>query len=553
MSMPAVNALFDGFCQTCEQVAATTKKLEKAALLRAYLAALADEDLVRAARYLAGAPFPQADQRVLNVGGAVIREVVLGLAGAELAAWRELGVRLGDAGDVAFALLEGRGPAEASLTLAEVAAAFDALAEARGPSKKAPLLRALLARATPREARYLIKIIVGDLRIGLQEGLLEDALARAAALPVAAVQWANMLLGDIGETALLARHGRLAEARMRLFHPLKFMLASPIQQPEEIRRSIPGEFFVEDKYDGIRGQIHKQGERIAIFSRTLDEIAASYPELPDAIRALPGSFILDGEIIAARDGRILPFKDLQARLGRKSVSAELLARTPVIFVSYDLLYQDGEVLLELPLRARRARLEQLLAQGGSSAAQRLGPSLLTACGAVEEIEPLFAAARARNNEGLMVKDPASAYKPGRRGREWLKVKKALATLDVVVTAAEWGHGKRRHVLSDYTFAVRASEDDPTLLNVGKAYSGLTDAEIAQLTEWFKAHTIQDFGRVRLVEPQIVLEVAFDVVQESKRHKSGYALRFPRIIRIRDDKPASEVDTLDAVRRLAAPP
>ncbi len=150
----------------------------------------------------------------------------------------------------------------------------------------------------------------------------------------------------------------------------------------------------------------------------------------------------------------------------------------------------------------------------------------------------------------MVKDPASGYKPGRRGKEWLKVKRALATLDVVVTAVEVGYGRRRNVLSDYTFAVRASEDDPTLLNVGKAYSGLTDAEIAALTEWFKAHTIQDFGRARLVEPQIILEVAFDVVQPSARHKSGYALRFPRIVRIRDDKPVEEIDTLETVRRLA---
>ena len=180
------------------------------------------------------------------------------------------------------------------------------------------------------------------------------------------------------------------------------------------------------------------------------------------------------------------------------------------------------------------------------------PSLLVKCDDLTEIDPLFDAARARGNEGLMVKDPASAYKPGRRGREWLKVKKALATLDVVVTAVEVGYGKRRNVLSDYTFAVRAGPDDPTLLNIGKAYSGLTDAEIAALTEWFKAHTIKDFGRARLVEPQIVLEVAFDIVQPSARHKSGYALRFPRIVRIRDDKPVDEIDTLETVRKLAAP-
>jgi DNA ligase-1 len=448
---------------------------------------------------------------------------------------------------------------------------FTALVEARGPTRKRPLLAELLRQATPVEAKYIIKIMGGDLRIGLQEGQLEDALARGAGVPVAQVQWANMLIGDIGETALLARHGRLAEARMRLFHPLKFMLASPIQAPEEIRRSIAGAFFVEDKYDGIRGQVHKSRERLAIYSRTLDEITHRFPELHAPLLALPGEFILDGEVLAARDGRILPFKDLQARLGRKTVTDEALAQAPVIFVAYDLLYQDSEVLLETQLASRRSRLEQLLGEPGKMTRWQddkmkeaqvdstdiiLSPghlvtlSNLVRCDDIAAIDPLFDAARARGNEGLMVKDPASAYKPGRRGKEWLKVKKALATLDVVVTAVERGYGKRRHVLSDYTFAVRASADDPTLLNVGKAYSGLTDAEIAALTVWFEEHTIKDFGRVRLVEPQIVLEVAFDIVQPSARHKSGYALRFPRIVRIRDDKPVAEIDTLDAVRRLA---
>ncbi|HJZ48542.1 MAG TPA: hypothetical protein VKE41_15305, partial [Roseiflexaceae bacterium] len=340
--------------------------------------------------------------------------------------------------------------------------------------------------------------------------------------------------------------------------------------PEEIRRSIAGAFFVEDKYDGIRAHVHKSGDRLAIYSRTLDQITHRFPELHAPLLALPGEFILDGELLAAQNGRILPFKDLQPRLGRKTVGDELLAQAPVIYIAYDLLYQDGEVLLEHPFEERRARLERLLDQQSDKETRRQGDkeiastlislsplrpvsvSQIKRCDDIIDIDPLFEAARARGNEGLMIKDPASAYKPGRRGREWLKVKKALATLDVVVTAVEVGYGKRRHVLSDYTFAVRAGPDDPTLLNVGKAYSGLTDAEIAELTEWFKAHTIKDFGRVRLVEPKIVLEVAFDIVQPSARHKSGYALRFPRIVRIRDDKPVEEIDTLENVRRLASP-
>jgi DNA ligase 1 len=559
---------FYDFAQLGERLAATTKKLEKAALLKEYLAALADDDLALVTRFLAGRPFALSDERVLNVGWAVVRDAICAISGSTPDAFGALSTRMGEAGAAAEIALEGHGAPAAMLTLADVAALYTALAEARGPSQKRPLLIAALRRTTPVEAKYLIKIMGGDLRIGLQEGQLEDALARAAGVTVHAVQWANMLLGDIGETALLARHGQLDQARMRLFHPLKFMLASPIQSPEEIRRSITGAFFVEDKYDGIRAQVHKSGDQLALFSRTLDQITHRFPELHAPLLALPGEFILDGEVLAARDGRILPFQTLQPRLGRKTVNDELLAQAPVIFVAYDLLYQDGAVLLETPLSERRARLEALLDWNDKMTRWQddkmnvddltLPPphlvilSNLVKCDDLTQIDPLFDAARARGNEGLMVKDPASFYKPGRRGREWLKVKKALATLDVVVTAVEVGYGKRRNVLSDYTFAVRAGPDDPTLLNIGKAYSGLTDTEIATLTEWFKSHTIKDFGRARLVEPLIVLEVAFDIVQPSARHKSGYALRFPRIVRIRDDKPVDQIDTLDTVRKLAAP-
>jgi len=234
------------------------------------------------------------------------------------------------------------------------------------------------------------------------------------------------------------------------------------------------------------------------------------------------------------------------------VSEELLAKTPVVFVAWDLLYATGRVMINDELQTRRAKLEELISTAGNNEQLRL--SKAKRFNDVSALDDEFDAARARGNEGLMIKDPASSYKPGRRGREWLKLKKALATLDVVVTTVELGHGKRRNVLSDYTFAVRRSESEPELLNIGKAYSGLTDAEIAEMTEWFRAHTIQEFahGRVRVVEPRIVLEVTFDRVQPSNRHKSGYALRFPRIVRLRPDKNVDEIDTLETVRKLASP-
>ncbi|HEY1012088.1 MAG TPA: ATP-dependent DNA ligase [Herpetosiphonaceae bacterium] len=540
--------LFHDFALVADQLAATAGKLDKSALIGAYLAPLRDRDLLLAARYLAGAPFALSDERVLKVGSAIVRDAVVALSGVAQEEWNRLAVAHGDAGDAAVAALEAlpapKGSPAPTLALADVQAAFEALAEARGSKAKTALLIDTLRAAAPAEAKYIIKLIGGELRIGVREAQVEDALARAFDQPPALVRRANMLLGDIGETALLARAGDLGGAEMRLFHPLKSMLASPIEEPAEIRRSIAGPFFVEDKYDGIRAQAHRRNGRVALYSRTLDEISHRFPEVLAGLEAMPGAWILDGELLAARDGSILPFAALQKRLGRKTVDEATLAETPAIFVAYDLLYLDGETLLELPLAERRARLERLDWRPPAA------PSLLVRSDEPAEIDGLFAAARARGNEGLMVKDPASAYVPGRRGREWLKVKRALATLDVVVTAAEVGHGKRRSVLSDYTFAVRRSEEDGTLLNIGKAYSGLTDAEIAELTVWFTAHTLQRYGRTRLVEPQIVLEVAFDAVQASLRHKSGFALRFPRIVRIRDDKSPAEIDTLETVRRLA---
>ncbi|MCA1723285.1 MAG: ATP-dependent DNA ligase, partial [Thermomicrobia bacterium] len=367
--------------------------------------------------------------------------------------------------------------------------------------------------------------------------------------------------------------GTLDRAALRLFHPLGAMLATPTASPQEALGNLPeGWALVEDKYDGIRAQVHRDGDRLAIYSRTLDEITHRFPELHAPLLALPAPFVLDGEIIGEREGRAVPFTRFQQRLGRKAVSDDIVRDIPAVLVAFDLLYRDGDLLFARPLTERRTLLADLLHRSHISPADEehtrqlsgtphpsappsLGgrPVRLSPAHRVtlpEDIETLFAAARARGNEGLMVKMPHSAYTPGRRGAEWRKVKRALASLDVVVTAVEWGHGKRRHVLSDYTFAVRASAGDPTLLNIGKAYSGLTDAEIAELTQWFLAHTREDFGRVRTVEPTIILEVTFDAVQESKRHKSGYALRFPRILRVRDDKPLDEIDTLASVRALA---
>lgn len=586
MSKNRDSQLFAGFGAVAEAVRATTKRLEKAALLGEYFKTLSDTDLVHAARYFAGSIFPQRDQRTANIGGAALFAALHTVTEVEEATLAERGVQLGDMGDVAgevFATSPRTARNEAALTLDDIAAAFDKLAAIRGSKLKQDAVVTLLQNANALEAKYFIKLLSSDLRIGLREGAVEDAIARLAGAEVGKIQWANMLTGDIGETALLARHGKLDSVQMRLFHPLKFMLATPATDLADIARQMPESFYIEDKFDGIRAQVHiscKQEEavepqsdvgaaapldlhgvlsggcRVALFSRTLDEITQAFPDLVAPLAALMNGatgdgLILDGEIVPVNGESILPFQDLQKRLGRKTPSAEILEQIPVAFVAYDILYADSRVILEEPFTTRRALLEALpMAPAQSAGTVRRADSKLFTDAALLDDE--FDAARERGNEGLMVKAPASAYKPGRRGRDWLKLKRALATLDVVVTAVEVGSGGRSKFLSDYTFAVRASSEDPTLLNVGKAYSGLTNAELEEMSAWFKAHTVQQFahGNVRVVEPEIVIEVAFDRVQASPRHKSGYALRFPRIVRLRPDKPVAEIDTLEVVKRLA---
>jgi DNA ligase 1 len=537
---------FAEWVATADAVRATTKKLEKNRLLGAYLARLEDDDLRVAARLFAGAPFPRKDERVLSVGWSSLSDVLLERSeksGEDMGASYQ---RHADLGDVAHELI-GDTPGEGDpLTLADVAASFDGIAAVRGTKNKRDLVRALLRRADAGEARYLVKIVSGETRIGLREGLLVDAIAHAFEREREAVARANMLTGDIGDAALRAKHGTLDEPTLAHFSPIGMMLATPVLDLAEVAQRFPPPYVVEDKYDGVRAQVHKAGDRVELYSRTFDRVTGRYPELIDAIARVPGSFVLDAEVLAFDGDRAVPFTTFQTRLGRKDVTGEVRQRLPASLVVFDILERDGRALLDLPLSERHGILREL----PLSAPLRLARQTTVATTGdelVAELDREFLAARERGNEGLMVKDPRSPYRPGRRGMEWLKVKRALRTLDVVVTAVEWGHGKRHGVLSDYTFSVR---DGERLRVVGKAYSGLTDKEIAEMTEHFLATTVKDLGRARIVRPDTVIEVAFDQMQRSERHDSGYAMRFPRIVRLRPDKPVAEIDTLDTVRAIA---
>jgi DNA ligase 1 len=553
--------------RTAGRIASTTRKLEKTALVAEYLKSLPIDDAARAALFLSGRAFPAHKETTLGAGGSLLWQAVAALSRMTEAQLHSLYRSHGDLGAVAEAALPDR---PATLTLSDVEAAFRQIAAARGPTPKSAIVRTLLKTASPIEAKYIVKIITGDLRVGLKESLVEEGIAKAYEVPVKDVQRANMLLGDIGETLRLAASNQLTGAKMRLFHPIDFMLASPADSAADALSYFP-DAHVEDKYDGIRVQAHISNGDVRLYSRTRDDITASFPELPDALAGIPEDAILDGEIIAwslcsaGASARALPFSVLQQRLGRKKVSDKMLRDIPVAYLVFDVLYAGAELLLNHPLHERAAILERLLnsrepvVPRARESQSRLvfdsddsaaPPSILRApifsAKTPEALEALFDAAQARGNEGLMIKDINSLYTPGRRGKSWLKLKKELATLDVVVTAVEYGHGKRIGVLSDYTFAVW---DGDRLVNIGKAYSGLTDAEIAEMTQWFLEHTVEDQGLRLLVDPQIVLEVAFNNMMRSGRHESGYALRFPRIVRIRPDKAAADADTIDTAKEI----
>jgi DNA ligase 1 len=535
---------FARFAETCGAVASTSSKLEKTRLVAEYLASLDLEAVPFVTVWFTGLPFAASENRALQVGWALLRDVICGVTGASAEEFHHVYLKHSDLGETVADIFRERGHTP-SLSVFEVQNLFEKLLNARGPAAKFPLMRQAFERCSALEAKFLTKIFTSDLRIGLKEGLVEEAVALAFNVPADQVRAANLLLGNIGEVARLAREQRLNDASIQPFRAVKVMLASPEETAVGIWERLGGHgVWLEDKYDGIRCQLHKVGSRVALYSRDLKEITDTFHDVAEAARKLPADVILDGEILAMRGEDVLPFAELQKRLGRREHDLFMRDEVPIQFVAFDLLWLNSVSKLSEPLRERRRKLEQLAMPSGIRLAR------ITSANSAEEIEAAFTAARDRNNEGLIAKDPESIYSPGRRGLSWLKLKKALATLDCVVVGAEYGHGKRNKVLSDYTFAVR---DDRTgeLKTIGKAYSGLTDAEIAQLTEHFLARTKEKHGRFHIVEPDTVLEIAFDKIQPSARHNSGLAMRFPRIVRIRTDKTPAEIDSVETARRLVA--
>lgn len=587
---PLPPSAFLHLAQACDAAKSTPSKLQKTAALAAYLRTLGKPDIGIAARFLAAQPFPPSSSKALHLGGAIVVEAIRQISAIDRQTLNHAFRDHGEIGEALSPLWPDPAPGTAPLLLEEIQATFHAINATGAQDAKRNLLLSLLHRCTAREAVYLTKIILGDMRTGVSEGVIEMALAEAFNTKVAAIRAARLLVGDLDAVALLAFDNALDRAEFRPFIPLGYMLAQPIMTSQEMIDTLAGRpAIAEDKYDGIRAQLHvapaddspEAKFRAELFSRGSGAVTASFPDITAPVQMFAAAvncrFVLDGEIVpmklsATADPVTLPFSILQKRLGRKTLTPRQLRENPCAFVAFDLLWLDGQLLLDRPLSERREKLAALLtanAERRSSNAERtlppfvLGPS--TEVSSPEALDALFSAARSRRNEGLVVKRLDSPYTPGRRGDAWLKLKSHLPTLDVIVVAAERGHGKRRDVLSDVTFAVRKPLNDPAspdatgeaapyeLATIGKAYSGLTDAEIADLTARFKSETLELHGRYHVVRPTVVLEVAFDQITRSDRHNSGFALRFPRIACIRTDKSINDIDTLERVEQIYRSP
>ena len=547
------------WADVAEVVRATRKTSEKVASVADYLRSLESADLGTAVVFLSGRPFPERDLRTTGLGWSAIAAAALAVAGAGPDALSAAYDRSSDLGTAVGELLAAAG---------HQTAARDPAARPR-PTSPPPSSRSRRpgdARRSSRSCEGSSSAAIrspgamsprscrGELRIGLREGHLEAGIASAFGRELATVQWAGMLTGDVGATAELARRDALDSARLALFHPLKVMLASPVVDEAEALARLPPPVWVEDKYDGIRAQLHKQGTEVRLYSRDLRDVTGQFPEVVAAAAAAPWDGILDGELLAWRDGAALPFLQLQARLGRKSPRPEILAEIPVIYVAFDALAlrrrqrRDRAAAAAAPARAPAAASRRSTSRAPpASVWRRSSPSTTRRCSNRSSGAPRSAATR-----GSCSRTPTRSTRPGaaatpgsssrRRSRRSTASSSASRSGTAVATACS------------RTTRSRCSTIDPTppagaLVTIGKAYSGLTDVEIATMTRWFEEHTLSKHGRYRVVEPTVVVEIAFDVIHRSNRHASGFALRFPRIVRIRDDKTAADIDRLSTVAAL----
>jgi DNA ligase-1 len=546
---------FRDLAELCERLEGMTRRIPAINLVADFLRKLEAEEVEPAVLMILGRPFPKWSQQTLDVSWATLSEIIRRITGVKWKVFMEAFNQTGDVGSatkIVFESCKVRRQAvlfEKPLTILEVRRSFDAIAETVGAGsreKKERLIEALLSLASPLEAKYLVKIFIGEMRTGFHEGLMEQAVSKAFQIPLEDIKRVSMVLGDVGTVAsLIKTEGKeaLSKIGFKVFRPVRLMLAQMANDVTEAIKEHGGKTALEHKLDGARVQIHKQGDDVRIFSRRLTDVTKSLPEIADIVRReiKAHEAIVEGEVIAIdSEGHPIPFQHLMRRFKRIHEIEDVAETVPVKLYLFDILFLNGESLISLPYLQRR----QILVENAGKIT--LTKQIIT--DSVEEAEGFLKEAIDSGHEGLIAKRLNSEYTPGIRGKHWLKIKPVLEPLDLVIVAAEYGYGRRRGRLSDYYLAARDSETGEFLV-VGKTFKGLTDSEIMEMTKRLKELAIKEEYRKVFVIPKIVVEVAYNEIQKSPRYKCGMALRFARITRIGEDKTPEEADTIQKVREI----
>ena len=546
---------FHALAELGEKLESTTKRKDMIAWAASFILELETQEIEPAISMLMGRSFPKGDQRVLEVSWTTLNTSIRKITKTDSGGFSGAFGRTGDVGDATRIVFEeskvGRQATllKKPLTILEVRRTFETIADAKGTGsreKKQRLLETLLGSATPTEAKYLVKVLIGEMRTGFREGLMELAIAKAFKVPAELVQTASMLTGDIGEVATLAKTtGRegLLKVGFTIFRPVKPMLAQMAGTIDDALAEHGGRTAFEYKMDGARVQIHKAGDTVKIFSRRLSDVTESLPEIIDVVRdeVKADEAILEGEAIAVgKDGKPMLFQHLMRRFRRIRKIERAAEEIPVQLYLFDALYVNNENLIKEPYSKRRERLAQV------TDSIPLTPQIVAEDG--RTAEEFMEKAIQAGHEGLMAKKLASPYTPGIRGKRWLKIKRILEPLDLVIVAAEYGYGRRHGWLSDYYLAARDSQTGD-LMPVGKTFKGLTDSEIIKMTKRLKELATKKEGHKIIVTPKIVVEVAYNEIQKSPKYNCGMALRFARITRVRDDKYPEEADTIQKVKQV----
>jgi len=534
--------LFKEFALICDRLEGISGRLEMIDVVAGVLPSLDDSELPLFVRFVMGRIFPDWSPLKLGIGPNLLYEAIAAVAGIRKEAVVDAVNRTGDPGKATEELLAVKTQMSfftESFTLSDVYREFEQMAQEEGKRSqrgKIGSVRKLLANAEPREGRYLARLLMGELRIGIGEGNVRDAIAKAFGVPATDVEHAFQANNDLGETAVLARKGpeALRSVEIGIFRPVRLMLAQQGTLGEMVADH--GAVAAEFKYDGSRFQFHRKGERVRVYSRKLEEVTNA---LPDVIRALLPStshdVILDGEAVAEKDGRPMPFQFVLRRFRRKYDVESKAGEIRLVPYVFDILLRDGQTLIDLPYTERRKILEETLSD-------HVAPHVVS--GEVKELEAFYQRALDAGHEGIMVKALQSPYSPGVRGRMWAKIKPEVDTLDLAVIGAEWGEGRRATLFGSFLVA---AGDSGELVPVAKVATGISEEMLSALFEIFREKVISREGKEVRFEPGEVFEVGYSEIQASPNYPGGFTLRFPRFIRLRDDKGIGEIDTLDTIR------